>query len=175
MWVLMRPHCIISGPKILAQPQYSLYWGQDIGVGRNLKIDVLLRNYKVTLGSNCACWRPLMRPSKRPINHLWISFSIKVFQWPLKEAKRGQKQKWPQESNFEILLWISYIRITESQKLSKNSSWKRLEVLWKFNTYTRVGSLYFRLILVNNLSWGQIEVRPKIVCLKLSKRVWSMT
>jgi hypothetical protein len=30
-----------------------------------------------------------MRPSKCPTNHLWISFSIKVFQWPLKEAKRG--------------------------------------------------------------------------------------
>ena len=33
-----------------------------------------------------------MRPSKRPTNHPWISFDIKVFQWPLKEAKRGQEQ-----------------------------------------------------------------------------------
>ena len=129
----------------------------------------------VILGLYWVCCRPFMRPSKRPTNHLWISISIKVFQWPLNEAKRGQRQKWPKRSNFKILLWISYMRITKSQKLSKNSCWKGLYWLWKFNIYIRVGSLYFWLILVDNLSWGQIEVWPKDFCLDLSIEVWSMT
>ena len=116
-----------------------------------------------------------MGPSKRPTNHLWISLRIKVFQWPLKEAKRGQKQKWPKRSIFEILLWISYMRITKSQKLSINSNWKRLKWLWKFNIYIRVGLLYFWLILVDDLSWSQIDVWSIIFCLNLSKRVCSMT
>ena len=32
-------------PKILAQPQYSLFGGQNLGVGRSFKMVVLLRNY----------------------------------------------------------------------------------------------------------------------------------
>ena len=33
-----------------------------------------------------------MRPSKRPSNHSWVSFSKKLFQWPLKEAKNKSDQ-----------------------------------------------------------------------------------
>ena len=118
------------------------------------------------LDSFCVWYRPFMRPLERPTKHFWI----KVFQWPLIEAKRGQRQKWPKRSNFEILLWISYMRITKSQKLSKNSSWKRLQWLWKFNIYTRVGSMHFWLILVNDLSWGQTKAWPEISLLKSIKK-----
>ena len=131
-----------------------------------LKDSGITQKLLVILGSFWVCCRPFMRPSKRPTNHLWISLSIKVFQWPLKEAKRGQKQKWPKRSNFEILLWISYMRITKSQKLSINSNWKRLQWLWEFNIYIRVGLLYFWLILVDDLSWGQIDVWLKKILLE---------
>ena len=61
------------------------------------------------LDSFCVCYRPFMRPSKRPTNHFWISFGIKVFQWPLIEAKRGQRQKWPKmlilKSYCEYHIW----------------------------------------------------------------------
>ena len=58
------------------------------------------------------------------------------------------------------------MRITESQKLSINSNWKRLQWLWKFNIYIRVGLLYFWLILVDDLIWGQIDVWLKKILLE---------
>ena len=98
-----------------------------------------------------------MRPPKRPTNQCWISLRKKVFQQPLKEANRGQEQKWPEKANFEILLWKSYVRITEMWELFKNSIWKRLQWPQKFNTFTRLGLLYFWLILDYDLCWCQIE------------------
>ena len=92
-----------------------------------------------------------MRPLKRPTNQCWVSFRKKVFQWPLKEAKRGQEQIWPERANFEILLWISYVRITERWKILRISNWERLQWPQKFNTFTRMG--------LRDLDAGKQQVR----------------
>ena len=115
-----------------------------------------------------------MRPPKRPTNQYWISLRKKVFQRPLKEANRGQEQQWPESANFEILLWISYVRIIGRQKSFKNSNWKRLQWPQKFNTFTRMGLMYFWLILDNDLCWGQIEGFEKYFCTIWSNSVWIM-
>ena len=99
-------------------------------------------------------WIPFMSTLKCPTNHCWMIFNKEDFQRPLNEAKIKVTKM--------IQFWNLFINVVCED--SKNA--KIIEILQlgkavltlKFNIFTTVGSMLYRLILTLAIFWGQNEV-----------------